>query len=146
MKHFFLLPPTDGWCLKGKRIARFLWPNPILPTERYYPHATYTRQHTSERLEITPSSNDIHKVRWSSISNPENSHTLPPEILPIRVTLMPGETLYLPVGWWHYVRQSGTTVALNWWYDAELRGMSWIMLNFLRNPVEILPVNDDDEE
>ena len=37
-------------------------------------------------------------------------------------------------------------MALNWWYDAELRGMSWIMLNFLRNPVEILPVNDDDEE
>jgi jumonji domain-containing protein 7 len=59
---------------------------------------------------------------------------------------MPGETLYLPVGWWHYVRQSGITVALNWWYDAELRGMSWIMLNFLRNPVEISPVNDDDEE
>ena len=59
---------------------------------------------------------------------------------------MPGETLYLPVGWWHFVRQSDVTVALNWWYNAELRGMSWIMLNFLRNPVEILPVNDDDEE
>ena len=59
---------------------------------------------------------------------------------------MPGETLYLPVGWWHYVRQSIVTVALNWWYDAELRGMSWIMLNFLRNPVEILTINDDDEE
>ena len=146
MKHFFLLPPTDGWCLKGKWIARFLRPNPILPTERYYPHATYTRQHPSERLEITPSSNDIPKVRWSSISNPENLHTLPPEILPIRVTLMPGETLYLPVGWWHYVRQSGITVALNWWYDAELRGMSWVMLNFLRNPVEISPVNDDDDK
>ena len=117
-----------------------------LPTERYYPHATYTRQSSSDRLEITPSSGDIPKVRWSSISNPEYSHALPPEISPIRVTLMPGETLYLPVGWWHYVRQSDVTVALNWWYDAELRGMSWIVLNFLRNPVEVLPANDDDEE
>jgi len=114
--------------------------------ERYYPHATYTRHSSdSDRLKLTPSPNDIPKVRWSSISNPEGSHALPQDIRPIRVTLMPGETLYLPVGWWHYVRQSGVTVALNWWYDAELRGMSWIMLNFLRNPVEILPANDDEE-
>lgn len=42
--------------------------------------------------------------------------------------------------------QSGVTVALNWWYDAELRGMSWIMLNFLRNPVGMLPADDDDKE
>jgi len=128
----------------------FLGPIPYvrgLSTERYYPHATYTRQPSSERLlEINPSSGDIPNVRWSSISNPEHSHALPPEILPIRVTLMPGETLYLPVGWWHYVRQSGVTVALNWWYDAELRGMSWIMLNFLRNPVEVLRANHDDED
>jgi jumonji domain-containing protein 7 len=121
-------------------------PNPILPTECYYPHATYTRQHSPERLEITPSSDDIPKVRWSSISDPEDLHSLSPEIIPIRVTLMPGETLYLPVGWWHYVMQSGVTVALNWWYDAELRGMSWIMLNFLRNPVEMLPADDNDKE
>lgn len=119
--------------------------DPILSTERYYPHAAYTRQHSSKRLEITPSSN-VPKVRWSSISNPEDSRALPPEIIPIEVILKPGETLYLPVGWWHYVRQSGVTVALNWWYDAELRGMSWVVLNFLRNPAEILPANNDDGE
>ncbi|KAG6897448.1 hypothetical protein C0992_001448 [Termitomyces sp. T32_za158] len=53
---------------------------------------------------------------------------LPPEAHPIHVTLGPGDTLYLPAGWWHHVRQlsGATTIALNWWYDMEMRGMSWI--------------------
>lgn len=25
-----------------------------------------------------------------------------------------------------------TTIAVNWWYDLEMRGMSWVMLSFLR--------------
>ncbi|KAF8165341.1 Clavaminate synthase-like protein, partial [Crassisporium funariophilum] len=126
-KHFFLLPPLDAWCLK----------------ERYYPHAVYKRL-SSRVLDICPSQ-DISDVRWSSITNPELPHILPDEVCPIRVTLLPGETLYLPVGWWHYVRQSGTTIALNWWYDAELRGMTWALLNFLRNPREVPLVENGDE-
>lgn len=46
-----------------------------------------------------------------------------------------GESLYLPAGWWHHVRQSDSneiTVALNWWYDIEMQGMAWVMLSFLR--------------
>ncbi|KAF8974558.1 Clavaminate synthase-like protein [Flammula alnicola] len=126
-KHFFLLPPTDSWCLK----------------ERTYPHATYRRQESSGILGISPSAEEVPEVRWSSILNPELPGVLPEEISPIQVTLHPGETLYLPVGWWHFVRQSDLTIALNWWYDAELRGMSWILLNFLRNPSQILSGNDE---
>jgi peptidyl-lysine (3S)-dioxygenase / protease len=68
----------------------------------------------------------------------------PPHSAPIRISVKAGETLYLPVGWWHHVSQStnyqdipggqgkGRCVALNWWYDTEMRGMSWVWLSFLR--------------
>lgn len=56
---------------------------------------------------------------------------------PIDITLEAGDSLYLPAGWWHHVRQSSRcTIALNWWYDMEMRGMSWIVLSFLRGIVD----------
>lgn len=105
-KHFTLLPPTEGWCLK----------------ERNYPHAIYTRHSQSPALKLEPSSHtSTASVRWSSVSEPDIPGTLPPESHPIHVTLEPGDTLYLPPGWWHHVRQSGdTTIAVNWWYDVEI--------------------------
>lgn len=58
-----------------------------------------------------------------------------------------GESLYLPAGWWHYVRQSEMTIAVNYWYDMESRGSAWVWLNLLRggdsnNPP---PGNEGDE-
>jgi len=127
-KHFTLLSPTEGWCLK----------------ERAYPHAQYSRSTPTSRLTIVPSINSP-PVRWSSIGNPHVPNALPPEAHPIRITLHAGDTLYLPAGWWHHVRQghedefkldSGdiedTTVAVNWWYDMESRGMGWVWMSFLR--------------
>ncbi|KAF7976269.1 hypothetical protein HWV62_7156 [Athelia sp. TMB] len=118
MKHFTLLPPTEGWCLK----------------ERMYPHARYARATPTSYLTIVPSE-DLPPVRWSSIVNPHLPEMLPPEAHPIYITLHAGETLYLPAGWWHHVRQGGEggddsdadnqildedrTIAVNWWYDME---------------------------
>ncbi|KII95182.1 hypothetical protein PLICRDRAFT_34019 [Plicaturopsis crispa FD-325 SS-3] len=114
-KHFTLLPPTEGWCLQ----------------ERTYPHATYTRSSPASPLYITPSSSP--PVRWSSVADPDRPGVLPPEAHSIHIDLHAGETLYLPAGWWHHVRQSGDiTIALNWWYDVETQGMQWVWLSFLR--------------
>ncbi|KAF9259520.1 Clavaminate synthase-like protein [Marasmius fiardii PR-910] len=128
-KHFTLLPPTEGWCLK----------------ERMYPHATYTRAPESQTLELQPSSSDTPKVRWSSIAEPHLPGALPPDAHPIHITVESGDTLYLPAGWWHHVRQSGITIALNWWYDMEMRGMRWVMLSFLRS-IKDVPDGDEMEE
>ncbi|KAF9247051.1 cupin-like domain-containing protein [Melanogaster broomeanus] len=124
-KHFTLLPPTEGWCLE----------------ERLYPHAVYSRADVSSELQLIPSSPET-RVRWSSVSDPHLPNALPPEAHPIHITLNAGETLYLPVGWWHHVRQSGdVTIAVNWWYDAEIRGMNWIWLNMLREGENVPPGN-----
>ena len=82
-------------------------------------------------------------VRWSSIIDPTAPGVLPSEAHPIHVTVKAGETLYLPAGWWHHVRQEGFTVAVNYWYDMEGRGMSWVWMNFLRG-TEDPPLGNDE--
>ncbi|KAI0638359.1 Clavaminate synthase-like protein [Trametes polyzona] len=128
-KQFTLLPPTEGWCLK----------------ERRYPHATYVRSATTSQLELVPSPTGTPLVRWSSVADPTAPGSLPPDAHPIHITVNAGETLYLPAGWWHYVRQRGFTVAVNYWYDMEGRGMSWVWLNFLRGTEEPPLGNEEDE-
>ncbi|OSD04660.1 Clavaminate synthase-like protein [Trametes coccinea BRFM310] len=128
-KQFTLLPPTEGWCLK----------------ERRYPHATYVRSPVTSQLELVPSPAETPLVRWSSVTDPTDPTALPAEAHPIHITVNAGETLYLPAGWWHYVCQRGFTVAVNYWYDMEGRGMSWVWLNFLRDTEEPPLGNGEDE-
>ncbi|KAH9938630.1 Clavaminate synthase-like protein [Fomitopsis serialis] len=124
-KHFTLFPPTEGWCLQ----------------ERSYPHARYVRSEATSRLEHIPSPPTTPEVRWSSVLDPTDSTSLPPEAHPIHITVGAGETLYLPAGWWHYVRQSEVTIAVNHWYDMESRGASWVWLNLLRGVGDPPPGN-----
>ena len=59
-----------------------------------------------------------------------------------------GESLYLPAGWWHYVRQTEVTIAVNYWYDMQSRGSGWVWLNLLRGGAserEPPPGNEGDE-
>jgi jumonji domain-containing protein 7 len=112
-----------------------------MEVERLYPHAVYTRTDATPDLHLLPS-HEASPVRWSSVSDPDFPDALPPEAHPIHITLTAGDTLYLPVGWWHFVRQSGdVTIALNWWYDAELKGINWVWLNMLRAGDNVPPGN-----
>lgn len=114
----------------------------MLSIERTYPHALYTRS-PSGALVLTPSVASTPPVRWSSITNPHLPRTLSENAHPIEVTLNAGDTLYLPAGWWHHVRQGGAfgevTISLNWWYDMEMRGMNWVLHSFLRG------ISEDEE-
>jgi len=125
-KHFTLLPPTDGWSLK----------------ERMYPHGTWERKIPGSGLTLTPSPPNVSPIRWSSIANPDVPGNVPPEAHPIQITVDAGEALYLPPGWWHHVRQDDNTIALNWWYDMEMRGMSWVVLSLLRGVGDVPSGND----
>ncbi|KAJ7771368.1 cupin-like domain-containing protein [Mycena maculata] len=128
-KQFTLLPPTEGCCVR----------------ERMYPHGTWTRQIPNAALTIAPSP-DVPPIRWASVIDPDIPGNLPPDAHPIRITVNEGETLYLPPGWWHYVRQADNTIALNWWYDMEMWGLSWVLLNLLRGVGEVPSGNDASEE
>lgn len=49
------------------------------------------------------------------------------------VVVQPGEMLYLPSLWYHAVRQSGRTVAVNWWHDMNFCSPSYVYYNALRD-------------
>ncbi|KAE9410522.1 Clavaminate synthase-like protein [Gymnopus androsaceus JB14] len=131
-KYFTLLPPMDGFWLD----------------ERLYPHATYVRNGKGGDLTLQPSS-DTPSVRWASISD-HLSRRLPQEAHPIHLSVGVGETLYLPPGWFHEVRQAecGITIALNWWYDTCMQGHSWVLLSYLRaiKDVPLGNAEDDSDE
>ncbi|KAK7061724.1 cupin-like domain-containing protein [Favolaschia claudopus] len=118
-------------------------PNEISVSERLYPHGTWTRENPGTALTMVPSV-DVPPIRWSSIADPDIAGNLPCEAHPIQITVEAGESLYLPAGWWHHVRQTDNTIALNWWYDMEMRGMSWTMLSFLRGVGDVPSGNDGD--
>lgn len=99
--------------------------------ERFYPHATYTRLTPSSHLVLTPSPTSTDPVSWASLDPVADLSEIRREseydIQPIDVTVEPGDALYLPTGWWHRVSQSGAdgkegpVIAVNWWYDVEMR-------------------------
>ena len=80
---------------------------------------------------VTPSAG-VDPVSWATLDPTGDLELIRTragiDIQPIEVTVGRGEALYLPAGWWHHVRQSGegengsgTVIALNWWYDMEMR-------------------------
>ena len=144
-KHFTLFPPTESWRMKGLSPVDFaLDETHAYVTEKIYPHARYTRGAYDGTLKVIPSPSTTAPIRWSSIINPRDLGEIGQDACPIEVTLEAGDGLYLPAGWWHYVRQSGLTVALNWWYDMEPRGMGWVWQNFLRGPSDKVPDGNAD--
>ncbi|KAF8314761.1 Clavaminate synthase-like protein [Clavulina sp. PMI_390] len=132
-KLFILLPPTEGFLL----------------SEREYPRATYERLDGTEgagALQLVPCVPEGPPVRTENKDNKDAERAFREHARPIYVTLREGETLYLPSGWWHHVSQSCSSntqsedskqegracIALNWWYDMEMRGDRWVWLSTLR--------------
>merc|ERR1719474_717486 len=111
-KSFLLLPPTiEPWVIK-----------PQLKTGRWEKLA-HGWKVVNDDSETT--------VPWE-ITDPEE---LPADLLPIKVTVKKGETLYLPALWYHQVSQKGEegrTVAVNFWYDMCFDSMSNVLLEFFK--------------
>ncbi|KAK3299276.1 cupin-like domain-containing protein [Chaetomium fimeti] len=58
-------------------------------------------------------------------------------VQPMRVTLEPGDMLYLPCLWYHKVSQScspeGVCIAVNYWYDMDFTGPLYPLSTFVRS-------------
>ncbi|PTB62757.1 Clavaminate synthase-like protein [Trichoderma citrinoviride] len=121
-KHFVLLPPLLHACVNEDL---------VLP-------ATYVRQGEGFTLAVDPDSPLVPLATWDPDDPERNATPLSALARPLRVTLDPGDMLYLPAMWYHKVKQScpdggeGFVLAINYWYDMDFSGPLYPMTSFLR--------------
>jgi len=79
-----------------------------------------------------------HEVNWTPVNalNPDLSkHPRFAQAKGVEVTLEPGDTLYLPVRWWHYTRGNEVSLSVNFFWQSHwtiLRNADLIVPTFKR--------------
>ncbi|KAF5585211.1 phospholipase [Fusarium pseudoanthophilum] len=107
-KHFVLLPSLCHPCVNEQ---------PLKP-------ATYTRKENSMELKMDPDDETVPFAIWDPDKPEHNATKFSHLARPLRVTLNPGDMLYLPAMWYHKVLQScaeedeGFVLAVNYWYQT----------------------------
>ncbi|RBA10669.1 hypothetical protein FPRO05_05258 [Fusarium proliferatum] len=107
-KHFVLLPSLCHPCVNEQ---------PLKP-------ATYTRGENGMELKMDPDDEAVPFAIWDPDKPEQNATKLSHLARPLRVTLDPGDMLYLPAMWYHKVLQScteedeGFVLAVNYWYQT----------------------------
>lgn len=123
-KHFVLLPPLCQPCVNEQALRP----------------ASYVRGggDGAENLDLSfEDGDDVPFATWDP-DNPETATTRYSHLAsPLRITLEPGDMLYLPAMWYHKVSQSisdeGICVAVNYWYDMEFSGPLYPLCSFVRS-------------
>lgn len=124
-KHFLLLPPTDVHRL-------YIRPYPVA-------NYSYSKDTGEFNLELE---DPVRHVPWCSVNpypcceNEEKTRNEFPLFFngpkPFECTVKAGEMLYLPSMWFHYVKQSPRTIAVNYWYDMQF-DTKYAYFNFLQS-------------
>lgn len=125
-KHFVLLPPVCHPCVNEQSLTP----------------ATYARgDDASAGLELRDDDDGraeaVPFATWDPDSPERNATAYSSLAKPIRVTLDPGDFLYLPAMWYHKVSQTssaeGICVAVNYWYDMEFSGPLYCLDTLVRS-------------
>ncbi|KAL0944065.1 phospholipase a2 [Colletotrichum truncatum] len=139
-KHFVLLPPLCHPCVNEQMLTS----------------ATYRRRDGardlvleldqkenndggSEKNDTSRAQDQVPFATWDPDLPGFNATSYSRLAEPVRVTLEPGDMLYLPAMWYHKVSQScpedgeGFVLAVNYWYDMDFSGPLYPLSSFVRN-------------
>ena len=100
-KTFTLLPPSDRFYLK------------------YESFRVAEQKYSNGGWEVVKTDNRVPWIALDPLKPDLGKYPLYRHARPLEVTVRAGEVLYLPSMWFHHVRQSDMTVAVNFWYDMQ---------------------------
>ncbi|KAG5954319.1 hypothetical protein E4U13_003380 [Claviceps humidiphila] len=121
-KHFVLLPPICHPCM-----------NEVLLKP-----ATYKRDNQGLSIQLDEGADLVPSAIWDPDDPQVNPTPLSKFAKPMRITLNPGDMLYLPAMWYHKVSQSsgpgeeGFVAAINYWYDMDFSGPLYPAFSLIR--------------
>lgn len=140
-KHFVLLSPIESACVK----------------EEAHPAATYEAMPNCKseiedidlKLHLDSAEATVPFATWDPDVPHQSTTSFSSLSRPLRVSLNPGDMLYLPALWYHKVSQScseeGICCAVNYWYDMEYAGPFYPLISFARK-IESLTTIDPEGE
>ncbi|KAK4192894.1 JmjC domain-containing protein 7 [Podospora australis] len=133
-KHFVLLPPICHPCIN----------------EQHLQPAHYVRSSSSSSLDLVVETEEpkVPFATWDPDQPFLNETEYSCLAEPMRVTLEPGDMLYLPCMWYHKVSQScspeGMCVAVNYWYDMDFAGPLFPLTTFVKSVYKKEKEKEDD--
>ncbi|KAJ3458666.1 hypothetical protein MRS44_012775 [Fusarium solani] len=101
--------------------------------------ATYKRGDDGLQLVMDSDDEAVPFAIWDPEKPEQNATQFSHLAKPLRVTLNPGDMLYLPAMWYHKVSQScaeedeGFVLAVNYWYDLDFTGPLYPTSAFVRD-------------
>jgi jumonji domain-containing protein 7 len=141
-KHFVLLPPVEAPCVNERAVLAATY-HTVGFDGSFMDKDFKLQPWTDDPITYTPfptwdpDQPNVNATKFSHFSQP------------IRVTLEPGDMLYLPALWYHKVSQTCNDdwlcSSVNYWYDLDFGGSFWSMANFVRG-VGLLPNAEQEAE
>ncbi|KAK0670497.1 putative phospholipase [Cercophora samala] len=131
-KHFLLLPPICHPCVNEQPLPSAVYSRPPCPPNSPDPNQNQLQ------LKVDNNKTKVPFPTWDPDRPFQNETEYSCLACPVRVTLHPGDILYLPALWYHKVAQSvdpddGVCVAVNYWYDMDFTGPLYPLSTFVRS-------------
>jgi jumonji domain-containing protein 7 len=119
-KEFVLLPPVEAPCVNERSVL----------SATYQPRDVSLKSSDLRKedlcIQVDEPEAYIPLPTWDPDRPTENTTTYSEYARPIRVTVNPGDVLYLPALWYHKVKQrcgeEGICCSVNYWYDMDFTG------------------------
>jgi len=107
--------------LKGKNLQVNMWMN-VSPVKSAFHYDSYHNflccVHGKKLITLVPPNTLVKSNPLFSESYNHLESSLPKHANKLQVSLLPGQVLFIPEGWWHHVQSAPNTVAISFWWKG----------------------------